>query len=163
MSASACSRVCVDTVTRLSCSNIPCMPPETWSFEQPHNATFEADVFALGCVVYHILVGRYVCWYTSPLGQHEMDPRYNGRTNSTIVRFTLAQLQHSRVSAAGQALLRKMLEPDPAKRPSLATLLATDDYLRAAAVETQLLRHRADAGHLAQTDSILAETAHLRP
>jgi len=155
---------CVSTrVTRLSNSNMPCMPPETWSFKQPHNATFEADVFALGCVAYHILVGDYVPWHTSPLGQHERDPRLNGKANPTIVKFTLAQLQHSRVGAAGQALLHKMLEPDPARRPSLAALLKTDEYLRDAAAEAQLIHHRTDAEHLTKTDSALTETARLRP
>lgn len=93
------------------------MPPETWTRNPPCNASFPADVFALGAQFWHILTGVCVPWYRPWVNKM--------RAIAMIVNFSLGQLHHhERIGPKGIELLRKMLHPDPAKRSTLANLLA---------------------------------------
>ena len=124
------------------------MPPETWTAEPGTNGTKAADVFALGCVVWRLLVGDDVPWHASA---REIDchGQWRGVATAQGVRRSLTELQRSGRNPHAKALLKKLLEPDPKERPTLATLLASDQFLRDAATalrarQTQVM-HRAEA------------------
>ena len=106
------------------------MPPEVWhegsAGPSGTNATFEADVFALGTQCYHLLVGREVPWIGAKPSSVEARLR-------AVDRYSL--------TANEKTLLHSMLAIKPESRHSLAALLDEDPYLVAAA---ELLEERTE-------------------
>ncbi|XP_046372425.2 serine/threonine-protein kinase PLK1-like isoform X2 [Haliotis rufescens] len=81
---------------------------------QKKGHSFEADIWAVGCIMYALLVGR------PPFETSTLKETYLRITENS---YTLP----NSLSNSAKNLIRKCLSPDPARRPTLDDLLA-DEY-----------------------------------
>lgn len=92
-------------LNRTICGTPNFIPPEVL-FKQSYS--YEADVWALGCILYALLVG-----------QPPFDSSTLKETYARICNNRYKELDDSTASRAGQDLVRWLLQPDPEHRPSL--------------------------------------------
>ena len=76
-----------------------CWAPEQYT--DSHQADNRADIFALGCTLYHLLCGQ---------------PAYRGEKNSSNSEPTPLSEQHPRLSPDLVAVVQRMMATDPANR-----------------------------------------------
>ncbi|VDP91079.1 unnamed protein product [Echinostoma caproni] len=78
--------------------------------------SFEVDCWSLGCILYTLLVGK------PPFETNELEKTY------TRIKHNEYQIP-TRVSTSASKLIRALLHADPAKRPSMFTIL-DDDFFK---------------------------------